>query len=1120
MGSSILLHSVQAPSIDVQVSTIPSLNIIVTSELNSLAGVSWDAYVKADKYQIQYSPDPLFPNALLIDTNNTTYDLTGIFTAGTAGYVRVRAVEDDNFGLWSDTVLNIDPLEVMQPMNFALNNLNATEISFTWDVDQAADGGTLTYYNVLTPETVITALTDAHLQTSYNVTGLVAGETYDFTLTLTTTNLDYVTTAASSTQLTTLLTPRINKVTGIAVVNNTTIGVPDPETEWLINWEIPDNADAVDVYLDNNLSYSGIAVSQIVIGSLVNGTEYTLRFEASGVGYDDSIPVEVVRTKRSEADVNKIEDYGGSDFYVKYWGDLKITPIGNSQSEITYLGATDVFDSTYLGKCFTSGRITLNASAIPSGGHNYFPNEMSCVTSKVLTVDSGKQITVDLEYNGGNIESPQITDLTDGIFFYDNKAAFAAWNSDPARETTLELKKGSTYATLGFPNFTADKDIFIVDDSSGIDCFIKIMNDDTFADGNFASIYGSTNIVTVQNGLVNVTLCQFLPPIYTVPVVQSYVDTGRYFYDSGASSTATGLKKVISLNAFKERDEMIAALGSVRDGASFCSPDMGYCVHGGTNDGTDITAFNTYELQGDVIARDPMNFKGKASGGVIFKVTGTALRQSNLIEKISIKPTSFTEGITISFTDNRKHDVNGVSMYKLSNQDWDSGTSGNVKTYNQLKVFVNSVWYTIEYGNNGDWWNEGVDFSIFNSGLISGGEAACFDRIPTTSDIVNFGAFDQPEYSDINKINVWGWSMQIGTIIEIGGTNYTVTDTARFGSYDGAISASKAYHYTECTLDDNPVQTNLSGTIVSSPIQSLLTGSPVPAQEVINRDPVGHNMYTDQSVNMIWEYANFSGNNRATNSFDGSNDLYKMPRYAEFTECFAVNEDGTASYTNPSEYNPSGLKKRFDLGDADATVKISGGRIFWTRRQETLPYVQFTNKPHLIYGGAGNGEPRIIDPILGDGLGLIVGSGDGITEPDNETAASFVFLDGKTYDLSNTELRGNFNIWGDGAVTVNNITTNVVLSSPANYYKITAQIETGLSFSGTYNLDLSGAGGSIGFDLSNSNYTPIGNAMVNLSGWTLLPFLFSGLKFHTNADTEDANYCNNFQLNGSCLYNQ
>ena len=817
-----------------------------------------------------------------------------------------------------------------------------------------------------------------------------------------------------------------------------------------------------------------------------------------------------------------ITDFGVDLFYKTYWGNLTVTPLGNGTSRITRSGG-DEFTAAFEGKMFESARIHKNPATYPSSGANYIPKATTVRYATVTTVESATSLVVNFEYNGGNDVTPQATTSTDGIFFANNKTAFQNYVANGARKA--ECRWNGVLAIFGIPNVTATSDLAFKDLSGGKDnIYLKFLYSDDFnvsADGNvpcptWATQYGSlSRIFSFGNADIDIDLPQILPTLYTTPSVQYVTANVDLLYDTGSTtSTATGHKKTWNWQQYKERDEMAAALGSVRSGASFNLPNLGYSMGGGTHDGTDITAFNVYEIDGGWSSLSPMNFKAKYKSGILFWVHGTENERADFSEKASLKATSYA-GIQTKFTDNRTCVTSDslFTFYQMCNQYWLGGTSTSSTAPNELRISLGGTEYTLYFGNRGDWRHEAQSTTI-PTVIIDGQTAKLFDRIPATNDVITLGIGNLGGFKSANVIRVWGWAMTVGTQLSISGSTYTITAISRQYTNDGTYGGYS--HYFDCTLSGTPAQAG-TATVVSSPLSALLDGNYRSASHVYNRDANGHLCYTDQETNMRWENVNYSGHVRATGEYDGTDDLYKMTSIAEFTNVFCVNEDGTPRYSQGREWNPASLRRRQLLtSNNNYRVKISGGRIFWNRYEDAKPEVIFTNRPHLIYGTASYGEPRLLNPIMGDTQGLILGSGDGSSTPVSTTGCSIVLANGHSVNLANSELRGQVNLAGHGSVDLSNVDTMLTPGSQTQYYGFNiAGAINGFTIP-TLNLSLTGDGGEGGFRQI-ATYA-IGNLVFNLTNWTIRPTYYCADGFTSMQDTQHPDYGDYISINGQVLY--
>ncbi len=170
------------------------------------------------------------------------------------------------------------------------------------------------------------------------------------------------------------------------------------------------------------------------------------------------------------------------------------------------------------------------------------------------------------------------------------------------------------------------------------------------------------------------------------------------------------------------------------------------------------------------------------------------------------------------------------------------------------------------------------------------------------------------------------------------------------------------------------------------------------------------------------------------------------------------------------------------------------------------PEYEFSNRPHLVRNAVQGERVIIYNPIVSDGLGLVMG-----VETPVFSRVQLGMTDGMTIDISNSELKNNLEVFGNGTLIVDGMQTNLRAGSNTLYYAI----EIWDNFSSPRNINIEGDNGDVGIAILR-NIT-IGEFSLNLTNWNLLPGFNNGTGFTTFQNTSDPNYCSYISVNGNCL---
>lgn len=607
-------------------------------------------------------------------------------------------------------------------------------------------------------------------------------------------------------------------------------------------------------------------------------------------------PAPDILSSHPNSDANRLEEYGGNDFYKTFFGKLTYKPLGNGTSRVTYQGSDSPFNEKYVGNWVEPSRVHRCSNEYPSTGRNYFPGVLSVVYSRVLSVEDGKNILVDFEYNGGDCLFPKEITNQDGIFFYDNKFALESWANSANRKNSLQANPGQVYATLGIPKIIVkpNSELNFLVIGSGESPAIHWMLSDAF-DGDshgrglevprsFADTFGDNGAFfhLPEEGKVTVDFdWQLLPPTYSQTVVQYGAPLGVFFLDKAYSSKQYGLKRVANFDQFRIRNLMEKELGFVRNGATFSMPSQGYCNGGGIHDGVDISEFCTYRFEGDWVSKNPNNMKARTSGGLLIEWIGYSKeKQGRFLEQESAKASRF-DGLRMRFNSNKEVEVDhpDFNWYHLASQEWTGGTStGSELTH--LKILGK----TVGLNTNGDFWmvNGEEDLTGRN---FSTNKLNLFDKIPASGDLIVMDKSNLNVCGLIGKVSnsefeIWGWSVQVGDELSCQGKRFQALKAERksmtweqlstnLGLSDSRSRGDRKITYTLITLNaelDLPAS-EVIFKVEKSELESLLDGKyreNCSAQWDLGNDAPGHLMYTDYNINLRMKDVAIGGLIRST----------------------------------------------------------------------------------------------------------------------------------------------------------------------------------------------------------------------------------------------------------------
>ena len=865
--------------------------------------------------------------------------------------------------------------------------------------------------------------------------------------------------------------------------------------------------------------YSGVSPTS---AGNAQGTTYSFRVKLQKAGFTDSDWYTESYTYQPYFG-ETIESYGGQDFYKPFFGSLTYEPLGGGTSKVTYQGVEDVFNASFVDKWLEPSRIHHTDLAYPSGQVNYFPNSIAVVYSKVLSVIDGKNLIVDFEYNGKNRDAPVLIAGEDGTFFFDNKPSIEAWGANKNRKDLIG-QPGVIYATLGMPNIICaiDSDYNFVTDSINPSVLHCMASDAFTVDANgtgtslcpsYVNVFRSEMVMfdLPGSGHTNIDF-QWQPvgPTYTPAVVQYGTPAFRMFEDKNGTSQNYGMKRVVSKNPFIIQELMASSLGYVRSGANYVMPSQGGCNSGGLHNGVDIVQFSTYRFEGSWITKNTADFKGRQSGGVLLEWEGVDERGS-FINMDELAATEFD--ISCKWNNNRdiKTNSNDFTWYKATGQYWTGGVSTIKNPNDKIVIDGSDVWF----GNNGDWWLLGEQVAISSDTVKS------FNRILSVGNIIK-NSVDDAQNGLIKKLSntefvVWGWAIQVGDILTHSAVNYTVTQVSKvsytWNEYSNSYPNTDRFINAFKIVLDKPIVDALASvefTVNTSKLGYLLDGNYRACQYKYDAIPFTNLLYIDSNLNTRFTNVNVYGNIRATSPTiaDGS-PLWNYSSIAEWTDVFLINRDGSPSYRTRNEYQPSFLRIRQLITlNNDYRFKISGGRVGVLRNTLSQAEYEFSNKPHLVRNDVQGERFVLYNPIISDGLGLILGIDD-----VDFSRAQIGLSEGFSVDLSNSEMRNNLEIFGDGTVDISGITTNLRRGSSTLYYSI----EIWDDFSVIKDIGITGDGGAVGIAVMKK--LNIGEIAINLTTWELKSGFNNPTGFTTLQNTLDPNYCDFISINAQCVIN-
>ncbi|MEI6423154.1 MAG: hypothetical protein WCP55_13110, partial [Lentisphaerota bacterium] len=652
---------------------------------------------------------------------------------------------------------------------------------------------------------------------------------------------------------------------------------------------------------------------------------------------DDLLKGEGKHVEKTSA---KVEDFGVRGFRKDFFGTLTVIPysqdktIEEGHSKITYAGKDFAFDKKWMDENveFLAYRIHKNPANVTSEA--FFPAITGSRYSKVIKVIDEKNLIVDFEYNGGNPSAPQISEKVSGYFFIDCAPALRKMVQSQTRPENLVFESGKCYVCKGMPNIP-----FLAKEQSGnmrwISSFpgkrasIKISAEDAVGEPSgkdLAIPCGPFFKLDTHDFSIYLQDINIIGPTYTVPVVQD--ELAWVMFDYGAGQCERTLE-IRNCNTFAEKDEYERIGIKLPPGANWLAPSITGIVGGGgkigdRGDGVlDIIGYQRFNLiRSTWISKCVHSIKNNDGAGNWVTIDGVDTDRNGMpvnmvYEALFAKRNRF---------DNKKiafHDFPGVgagrgvriesddfSWKMMVNQYWIGGTSTIYADTNIIEIDG----FKLYFGNNGDWRRE-LQQADASCGYINATDALLFDRIPRKGDKIKIGKNDDGEFS------VWGWGVQEGDILDVGGKSCEVasrkrkyTNTSLLGIANPRKDDKGSFaHYWSIKFKDSVPKTDAIAEVKKSGTEYLLDGKPRTANLVYDRDFSGHLIYNRAEVNYEMRNICFSGNFRQTSGpakgGEKYHGLWEFPVKQEWVNCWAMDTDGSSRGTAANEIRSEAFNK-------------------------------------------------------------------------------------------------------------------------------------------------------------------------------------------------------------------
>lgn len=575
-----------------------------------------------------------------------------------------------------------------------------------------------------------------------------------------------------------------------------------------------------------------------------------------------------------------IENYGGNPFYVPIYGKLTVTPnMQSGTSTISYTGSENIFSQEFVGKEFVAFRINKNPKE-ENLDIGYFPNVIGSRYAKVISVQNGKELTVDFAFNGGSIEQPKTSTSASGYFFFDNRQAFVDAILSNQRTEDIVLQSGKTYVTKGAFDVKPLSHVRIrAEDGFTERAMIKLSVEDVWKSPNFRSHWFELGDLEYNIRFSDVNI---VGSHYGVPTISGGFSSGLF----GGTPTDKQMARTLELRRSDDWTEYYeirdaGLLDVLPEGYSFIGPSFTYgALYGGRHDGVDVTDFIYLNcLQCDMHVHGFSTTKATVSAGIFKQIIGKSPTEMSQLIQLD-KPdywlsplqigswkhghynditTEVEFGLDPITNKNQYVSITGDgSWYQLSNQYWDGGYCQVTTAPNLLLV---DGW-ELFFANCGNfWWKYVQEFGWADRvvPIDDSMHARMWEQIPRIGDTLLVGEIVPSEFSsssgdrplinqtqDMKRISArqyqsWGWGLQEGDKLEANGEVYTIVSRSRAWN---KVAEYWYLHVLDLTFDKDVPSSVTKFTVHTSQTEYLLDGE----QEVTlryDRDLAGHLFYDD-----------------------------------------------------------------------------------------------------------------------------------------------------------------------------------------------------------------------------------------------------------------------------------
>jgi len=665
-------------------------------------------------------------------------------------------------------------------------------------------------------------------------------------------------------------------------------------------------------------SSSSLHVSSSSISSLFSSSSVTTTSSNSSSSSSDDLNETTLSSSSLSSSsssvtlsVDAIENYGAEAFYKTYYGNLHVTPNTNGTS--TIVTSDNSFTQEYLNKEFVAFRIHKNPRQA-NEKRDYFPNTIGSRYSKVVEVIDEKTLIVDFTYNGGSIDTPQVSENVSGYFFFDNKAAFIKAVTSNERNEVLTLREGVTYVTKGTWDVITPSDIIIkTEDNFSTKARIKLSAEDVMSKqdytdiGEFENRWFNMNDDDFDIKLQNIN---FVGPHYTTPTVQLNGYSAGFFGGTSPDKQSARTLEVYGSDDWTEYYELRDSdtLKYLPAGYNFVGSNfIDGIIYGGKHDGvktTDWIYLNCINTSMHIQGFASMKTLPAGGAGIYTRIIGESPENKSEIIEQDIKSNrinlveiygddgAIETGVKFSLDEDTNNSLNvqimgDGSWYQMAIQYWSGGVDTGIITPVYLKIGD----IELQTGNDGDW-----QFK-YGKNVLTGfqdGENALFFEKPTKQgDTLRVGQFKtfadiQVDEANSSKLLVWGKSMQVGDILNIDGSEYSVlkrnTEQKKYIKWSDldperfpTNSSIGGIHYNHVTLDRALAESFGEGSsvvVVKSATQTFLDGGVFQAKITQDRGYIGHLFYTDFNFPYHFENVKIHGYFRGETRHDKNNQEY------------------------------------------------------------------------------------------------------------------------------------------------------------------------------------------------------------------------------------------------------